>query len=98
MIKNTPDSDQSQAPAQPAGSFRITLNLVARAPRLDQVLLEELRKQTRNLTLKTISRTQFKALFNEKRIRIKGQRATPSSAIAQGTTVVDILGFDEEAK
>lgn len=57
--------------------------------------MEELRKQSRNLALKNISRTEFKALFKNKRVRIKGQPATPSSALAQGTTYVDIIGFSD---
>ena len=62
---------------------------------MDQVLLEELRKQSRCLLLKNISRTEFKELFKKKRIRIKGQIATPSSGLAKGTTFVDIQGFEE---
>jgi hypothetical protein len=79
---------------EPKSSFRITLTLPTSVPRLDQVLLEELRKQDKNLTLKNISRTQFKTLFKEKRIRIKGQNAIPASALAQGTTEIEILGFE----
>lgn len=81
---------------KPQNSFRVILTLPLSQPRLDQVLLEELRKQKRNLTLKNISRSQFKQLFKEKRIHIKGQNANPSSSLAQGTTTVDILGFDED--
>jgi hypothetical protein len=76
-------------------SFRVTLVLTRRHPRLDQVLMEELRKQSRNLALKTISRSTFKALFKKKHIRIKGQPATPSSALAPGTTYVDIIGYED---
>lgn len=78
---------------QPKNSFRVTLILNHRRPRIDQVLLEELRKQNENPALKNISRVEFKDLFKRKRIRIKGQSALPSSAIASGTTYVDILGF-----
>lgn len=81
-----------QAPAQPAHSFRVILNL-AGAHRIDTVLLEELRRQERNLDLKRISRAAFKELFKKKRIQLKGQAARPSSMLAVGTTFVDILGF-----
>jgi len=79
----------------PPNSFRITLAVPSPRPRIDQVLLDELRKQSRNTILKNISRTEFKELFKKKRILIKGQPATPSSALASGSTVVDILGFAE---
>ncbi len=68
----------------------ITLNLDAARPRLDQVLLETLREQNEHPELKSISRTVFKALFKEKRISIKGQNAITASALAQGSTQVDI--------
>lgn len=80
---------------QPPRSFRIILTLTSRCPRIDQVLLEALRKQKENFTLRNISRSEFKELFSKKRIRIKGQPARPSSALAEGSTVVDILGFDQ---
>lgn len=83
---------------QPSNSFRVTLNLSTPRPRIDQVLMEELRKQSRNLALKNISRTEFKELFKKKRIRIKGQPAVPSSSLAQGITYVDILGFEDKIK
>ena len=82
-------------PEQPKNSFRVTLQLTSAKPRLDQVLMEELRKQSKNLALKNISRTEFKELFKKKKIRIKGQSAVPSSSLAQGTTYVDILGFGD---
>ncbi len=81
----------SHVPQQPSHSFRVTLVLSAPRPRLDQVLLEELRKQNENHALRHITRTEFKDLFKRKRVRIKGQPATPSSALAAGTTYVDIL-------
>lgn len=81
-------------PEKPKNSFRVTLVLTSPAQRLDQPLLEGLRKQSRNLALKNISRTEFKELFKKKRIRIKGQPAVPSSSLARGTTYVDILGFE----
>ena len=46
-----------------------------------------------NDTLKAMSRTLLKNLFSEKRIQVKGQRAKCSSALAKGTTYVDILGY-----
>lgn len=76
---------------QPENSFRVTLTVTASRPRLDQVLLEELRKQDLNLELKNISRIKFKELFKKKRIRIKSQNALPSSQLAVGKTEVDIL-------
>ena len=75
------------------GAFRIVLTLATRLPRLDQVLLEQIRLQDRSPALKAISRREFKELFKSKRIQIKGQNAKPSSALAAGTTNVDILGF-----
>lgn len=78
---------------KPANSYRITLTLTSSKPRIDQVLMEELRRQSGNMKLKTISRTAFKELFKKKWIRIKGQPATPSSSLAQGTTFVDIIGY-----
>jgi hypothetical protein len=78
---------------KPKGAFRLVLNLAASKPRLDQVLMEELRKQGESLELKNISRSTFKELFKKRRIRIKGQPALPSSSLAKGTTYVDILGF-----
>lgn len=74
-------------------TFRVTLNLNHRQPRLDTILLAELRAQDTNLELKAISRTAYKDLFYNKRIRIKGQNAKPSSSLAAGTTEIDILGF-----
>jgi hypothetical protein len=75
----------------PANSFRVVLELSGPRKRLDQVLLEALRAQKDNLALKIITRTEFKELFKKKKIRIKGQAALPSSALAGGTTWVDIL-------
>ena len=83
-------------PEKPSHSFRLTLELTSSRPRIDQVLLEELRKQNRSLLLRNISRTEFKELFKKKKIRIKGQPAVPSSSLAKGTTYVDILGFEEK--
>lgn len=80
-------------PSQPPKSFRIILDENRAQKRLDNVLLLALRTQTENSTLKLISRTAFKELFNTGKILIKGQRAKPSSAVAKGITYVDILGF-----
>ncbi|RYZ95794.1 MAG: hypothetical protein EOP11_24360 [Proteobacteria bacterium] len=82
-------------PEQPPESFRLILTLNHRHPRLDTLLLEAIRGQDANDELKRISRTAYKALFNEKRILIKGQCAKPSSSLAAGITYVDILGYVE---
>lgn len=83
------------APEQPAGSFRVELSLNRKQPRLDTHLLEAIRAQEQNQKLKRLSRTAFKALFNDKKILIKGQAAKPSSGLAAGITYVDILGFEQ---
>jgi hypothetical protein len=69
----------------------VELQLNYRAPRLDAILLEALRAQEENLEMKHLSRAKFKKMFDEKRILIKGQPARPSSAVAAGTTWVDLL-------
>lgn len=81
-------------PEQPPHSLRIELVMNHRQPRIDVILLEAIRAQERNLELKRISRSAYKKLFLEKRILIKGQCARPSSALAAGTTYVDILGYE----
>jgi hypothetical protein len=78
------------------GAFRVVLDLKFKQPRLDAVLLEALRSQSENLALKNISRTAFKDLFDKGAIKIKGQRARPSSSLVAGLTYVDILGFGEK--
>ena len=88
------DNAQYQPPPQPEGSFRIPLHLNSGGHRIDAVLLEELRKQDRNSSLKNLSRAGLKRLFKERRILIKGQSAVPSSALAAGVTFIDILGFE----
>ncbi len=80
-------------PEKPAHAFRIVLDLKTKQKRLDQVLLTALREQKENPRLRNITRTEFKALFTKRKIRIKGQVATPSSAVAAGVTYVDIYGF-----
>jgi hypothetical protein len=85
-------------PEKPRKAFRVTLTLSSPRPRLDQVLLEELRKQKRSLALSNLSRLAFKDLFKKKKIRIKGQPAVPSSSLARGVTYVDILGYGEDGE
>ncbi len=80
-------------PAQPKDSYRITLELLSKEPRLDSVLMRAFREQKDNLKLRVLTRSEFKNLFKEKRILIKGQPANPSSALAAGTTYIDVLGF-----
>ncbi len=80
-------------PAKPAKSHRVVLNLNYRESRMDNVLLEALRNQDENASLKIISRGALKDLFTNGKIQIKGQRAKSSSALAKGVTYVDILGF-----
>ena len=87
---------QDHVPAPLKGAYRVTLELADAKRRLDAVLLEALRNQSAQLTLKNISRGAFKALFDQNRIKIKGQNAKPASALNKGTTYVDILGFGEE--
>lgn len=80
-------------PKKPAKSARIILNLNSPESRMDTVLLNACREQEENANLKIISRGALKNLFNDGKIMIKGQRAKSSSALAKGTTYVDILGF-----
>jgi hypothetical protein len=80
-------------PPQPENSYRIILKVNNRQPRLDALLIEAIRGQDENPELKRISRTTFKALFNEKKIQIKGQAAKPSSSVNAGITYVDIIGY-----
>lgn len=84
---------QDFTPPRPPKSFRIVLELNSSGQRLDTVLLAALKKQNENLNLREITRTKFKALFTDGKILIKGQRATPSSSLARGTTYIDILGY-----
>ncbi len=79
---------------QPDNSFRITLELDSKQ-RIDSVLLASLREQSRNIKLKNVSRAVYKELFKNKRIRLKGQPAVPSSMLAKGTTIVDIMGYKD---
>lgn len=80
-------------PEKPSNSFRIILKLDYPESRMDNILLNALREQNENITLKNISRSALKELFNNKKILIKGQRAKSNSSLAKGLTYVDILGF-----
>lgn len=80
-------------PVRPPNSFRIALNLEHPESRMDNVLLNALREQDENESLKSMSRGALKQLFTDKKILIKGQRAKSNSALAKGITYVDILGF-----
>lgn len=80
-------------PEQPANSFRIKLELEWPESRMDNILLNALREQNDNMTLKHISRGALKDLFTNKKIFIKGQRAKSNSSLAKGVTYVDILGY-----
>jgi hypothetical protein len=82
---------QDYIPEQPKNSFRVKITTNRAQKRLDTVLLEALRAQDEDINLKHISRSDFKELFNAKKIFIKGQSARPSSAVAKGETYVDIL-------
>jgi hypothetical protein len=92
-MSDAPDPEQN-VPAPLPGAFRVKLVMNARQPRLDVHLLEALRG-SEHVTLQRISRTQFKRLFDEKKILIKGQPAKPSSSLAAGTTWVDVV-FEAE--
>jgi len=85
-----------QTPEVPENSFRITLELENKETRLDLVLLDALGKQDENEDFKSISKTQFKKLFTEKRVLIKGQSAKAKSSVNSGITYVDILLSTEE--
>lgn len=87
---------EDNIPPKPHNSFRITLDLMRPAGRLDAVLLQAIKGQNENLTLREISRTGFKELFNSGKIQIKGQNARPSSGLAKGITYIDILGFKQK--
>ena len=78
-------------PAELENSFRVTLELEERAERLDVVLFEALKNQDQNEELKIISKGQFKKLFVDKKVLIKGQNAKAKSSVSNGTTFVDIL-------
>jgi hypothetical protein len=80
-------------PPVPPNSFRVTLKQSQAGERLDSALMKALRDQAQNPQLKAITRSQFKALFDKKKIQIKGQTAKPSSTLAVGITYVDLLGF-----
>lgn len=85
-----------QTPEKPDNSFRVTLELQDKESRLDLVLLKALANQEENIELKNISKTQFKKLFTDKRVLIKGQSAKAKSSVNSGTTFVDILLSTED--
>ena len=82
---------QDHIPEQPKNSFRVVLEVFKSEKRLDNILLQFLREQDENIDLKNISRTEFKDLFKDGKVMIKGQKARTSSAVAKGVTYVDIL-------
>ncbi|MEQ1723838.1 MAG: hypothetical protein ABL930_11725 [Pseudobdellovibrio sp.] len=82
---------QDHIPEQPKNSFRVVLEVFKAEKRLDNILLQFLREQDENIDLKNISRTEFKDLFKDGKVMIKGQKARTSSAVAKGITYVDIL-------
>jgi hypothetical protein len=84
---------QDFIPPQPAKSHRIVLELFKAERRLDGILLNAIKQQNGNLNLREISRVQYKNLFKNGKIQIKGQPARPTSGIAKGITYVDILGY-----
>ncbi len=84
---------QDFIPPRVPKAFRIVLDLNRSEKRLDVVLLAAIKAQNEDLNLREISRTKYKELFTSGKIQIKGQRATPSSAIAKGITYVDIIGY-----
>lgn len=84
---------ENNIPPKMSNAFRIAISSDMGEPRLDNVLLNALRDQSENPTLKVISRGLLKTLFAEKKIFIKGQNAKPSSSIARGTTYIDIVGY-----
>lgn len=84
---------QEFIPPRPPKSYRIVLELNRSEKRLDTVLLAAIKQCNDNLNLREITRTKYKELFNNGQILIKGQRATPSSAVAKGITYVDILKY-----
>lgn len=83
-----------KTPEQPQNSFRVILELEKPQDRLDQVLMNALKNQDDNLKLKTISKTQLKKMFIEKRVLIKSQSAKAKSSLNSGTTFVDIILTD----
>jgi hypothetical protein len=91
-IQTETNKETYNIPVRPPKSARIILNLNYAENRMDNILLKALREQEDNANLKIISRGALKVLFNEGKILIKGQRAKSSSALAKGTTYVDILG------
>jgi hypothetical protein len=82
------------APPQPRNSCRVILELTAKS-RIDAALLAAFRGQADvPAVLKTLSRSNFKKLFKDKRVHLKGYSVQPSTMIAAGTTYIDILGIE----
>jgi hypothetical protein len=92
-MNDTQNLPENLIPPRPPKSHRVVLNLNFRESRMDNVLLQALRDQSDNMSLKNISRSGLKDLFSNSKVLIKGQRARSSSAIAKGVTYVDILGY-----
>ncbi|MBT3583657.1 MAG: hypothetical protein HN509_02015 [Halobacteriovoraceae bacterium] len=80
-----------KTPQQPENSFRVTLELQERQPRLDGPLMDALTGQTENVTFQHITKTHLKRLFTKKKVLIKGQNAKATSTVNSGTTYIDIL-------
>ena len=78
-------------PKQPPKSFRIVLELTRSESRMDTILLNALKAQKEDLNMRNITRGKLKQMFVNGQIQIKGQIARPSSALATGTTYVDIF-------
>ncbi len=81
---------QDNIPAMPKKAQRVTIELDWPENRLDNILLEKMRMDE-NVKLNTISRGGLKKLFLAGKVQIKGQNAKPSSALAKGTTYIDLL-------
>ncbi len=84
---------ENNIPELRENAVRVTIELNWPEKRLDNVLLDKIRTQGENLSLKTISRSTLKQLFANGKIQIKGQNARPSSSLAKGITYVDILDY-----
>ncbi len=85
---------ENNIPELRKNAVRVTIELTWPEKRLDNVLLDNIRNQTDNLTLKNISRSSLKQMFADGKIQIKGQKARPSSSLAKGTTYIDIFGLN----
>ena len=81
---------ENNIPVLPKNAVRVTIELNWPESRLDNVLLEKIRTDD-NLNVKGISRGALKKMFSDGKVQIKGQNAKPSSALAKGTTYIDLL-------